>query len=115
MVYCWTSKVIAFAFSSKLYIHSVNETMKYILMFSEPCMLESLNLWSINDPALCPNGCGVSFKGVQRKKNLKKHISYVCGVSPKFQCMFCQKKFKQNDSRKYHMVTFHHQSIQSNF
>jgi hypothetical protein len=66
-----------------------------------------LNVSSKTDPALCPKGCGVSFRGTNRKQNLKKHMIYTCDVSPKFQCKLCQKKFKHKQSWKYHIFSVH--------
>ncbi|XP_050536206.1 uncharacterized protein LOC126902682 [Daktulosphaira vitifoliae] len=70
-------------------------------------VLNLLNIASRNDPAFCPKGCGHSYKGNDRKRNLKKHIIYACGVSPKFDCIFCSKKFFRKHTLKCHLLTIH--------
>lgn len=72
-------------------------------------MIKLLNEAIENDPALCPNGCGRSYKGVYRKQNLKHHMIYVCGVNPQFKCTYCQKQLRHNQSLIYHMATVHKQ------
>lgn len=64
-----------------------------------------------NDPALCPNGCGHSYKGTDRKHNLKKHMVYACGVNPKFQCDVCFKKFVRKQTLKFHLHAKHNRSL----
>lgn len=66
-----------------------------------------LNKASRNDPAFCPNGCGRSYKGPERKGNLKKHMMYACGVNPQFNCMFCSKQLRYKHSLQYHLATVH--------
>ncbi|VVC28709.1 Zinc finger C2H2-type [Cinara cedri] len=41
-------------------------------------MIKLLNEACKKDPAFCPNSCGRSYKGVQRKGNLKHHMIYAC-------------------------------------
>lgn len=53
-------------------------------------MKKFLNIASRCDPAFCPNGCGRSYKGTERKSNLKRHLKYSCGKNPKFKCIVCQ-------------------------
>lgn len=72
-------------------------------------MNESLKSASVSDPAFCPNGCGRSYKGTQRKNNLKKHMMYTCGVNPQFKCTFCPKGFRYKHSLQYHIVSAHQQ------
>ncbi|XP_022182823.1 uncharacterized protein LOC111042501 [Myzus persicae] len=67
-------------------------------------MNKLLNMASENDPAFCPNGCGHSYKGTERKSNLKRHLKQSC---PKFQCTVCHKKYKKKASLLYHMMTIH--------
>lgn len=74
-------------------------------MFSEKN--KSLNEACENNPAFCPNGCGRSYKGSERKKSLKKHMIYTCGVNPQFTCVFCPKEFRYKNSLKYHMMSVH--------
>lgn len=70
-------------------------------------MAKLLNKASENDPAFCPKGCGRSYKGTTRKGNLKKHLMYVCGVGPQFNCTICQKQLRHNNSLQYHLATVH--------
>jgi len=70
-------------------------------------MNELLNKASKNDPAICPNGCGHEYRGVDRKRNLKKHIIYACGVNPQFQCIICFKKFARKHTLKMHSISVH--------
>lgn len=72
-------------------------------------MIELINEAIKNDPALCPNGCGRSYKGTERKHNLKKHLIYACGVNPKFQCLICFRKFVRKHTLNNHMMTRHKQ------
>lgn len=74
-------------------------------------MIESLNLASLNDPAFCPNGCGRSYRGMDRRNSLKTHMIYKCGVNPKFKCVVCQKELRYKNSLQYHMVSAHKQFI----
>ncbi|VVC28711.1 Zinc finger C2H2-type [Cinara cedri] len=53
---------------------------------------------------VCPNLCGRSYK---RMEHLKRHISYECGVEPKYKCHVCQRKFVYNFSMKKHMGLVH--------
>lgn len=70
-----------------------------------------LNIACKNNPAFCPNGCGHSYKGTERKKNLKKHMIYSCDVHPQFKCTFCQKELRYKHSLQYHLATVHSQII----
>lgn len=70
-------------------------------------MNKALNTASENDPAFCPNECGRSYKGEQRKHNLKKHMIYTCGVNPKFKCTFCPRRFRSKQSLLYHIGSTH--------
>lgn len=72
-------------------------------------MLDILNMASENDPAFCPNGCGHSYKGTERKHNLKKHLIYACGVNPKFECLICFRKFVRKHTLKHHLLALHNQ------
>ncbi|VVC28707.1 Zinc finger C2H2-type [Cinara cedri] len=65
-------------------------------MFTENYMNGLLNEAIRNDPALCPNGCGRSYKGIHRKGILKHHLIYTCGVNPQFKCIICKKQFRHN-------------------
>lgn len=52
----------------------------------------------------CPNGCGRSYYGGNRKHNLKRHLKYACGTNPQFNCTFCRKQYKHKRSLKNHLV-----------
>lgn len=77
------------------------------VIFSENNMLGILNKACNNDPAICPNACGHSFRGTERKGNLKKHLLYTCGVNPQFKCIVCHKRMRRMQSLRYHMATAH--------
>lgn len=66
---------------------------------------------SENDPAFCPYGCGHLYKGAKRKRSLKKHILYSCGVNPQFECMICNKKLRHKYTLHLHMTKMHPQNI----
>lgn len=55
----------------------------------------------------CPNNCGHSYTGDYRKKNLKRHLIFECGVEPQFQCSFCHKRFRHKSSMKSHLLLIH--------
>lgn len=59
----------------------------------------------------CPSGCGRSYKGRNRKNNLKHHLKYVCGINPQFNCKFCGKQFKHKRSLQNHLATIHQEKI----
>jgi len=64
-----------------------------------------------NDPAFCPNGCGRSYKGQERKGSLKKHMMYSCGVHPQFKCIFCSKQLRYKQTLQYHLMNIHQQKM----
>lgn len=74
-------------------------------------MTKLINAACKNNPAFCPNNCGRSYKGTERKNNLKKHLVYACGVNPQFQCIICQKKFTYKSSLKGHLLMVHRQIL----
>lgn len=59
------------------------------------------------DRLYCPNNCGRSYVGYQRKSNLKRHLMTACGVEPKFQCPICYKKYSQKSTMKTHRILVH--------
>jgi len=63
------------------------------------------------DSLSCPNGCGRSYTGANRKNNLKHHLNYACGINPQFYCKFCGKQFRQKRSLQYHLATIHKKYI----
>jgi len=52
---------------------------------------------------MCPK-CGV--KSYKYKKDLNRHLKLECGVSPKFTCGICGKKYKRKETLKQH-ATIH--------
>lgn len=62
-----------------------------------------------NDPAFCPYGCGHVYRGHTRKRTLKKHMMYSCGVNPQFECTICHKKLRHKYTLHLHMVKIHRQ------
>ncbi|KAL5234361.1 hypothetical protein ACI65C_001771, partial [Semiaphis heraclei] len=52
------------------------------------------------DPAICPNGCGHFYRGINRKKLLRRHMVYECGVPSKFKCPICSKRFTRKSNMK---------------
>jgi len=76
-------------------------------------MNELLNMASENDPAFCPNRCGHSYNGKERKKNLKKHLIYACGQNPQFQCVICSRKFARKHTLKSHLLSIHKRNYNS--
>lgn len=62
------------------------------------------------DSLFCPSGSGRSYKGRNRKHNLKRHLKYSCGLKPQFNCTFCGKLFKHKLWLQYHLVTVHQEN-----
>jgi len=60
------------------------------------------------DRLYCQNNCGRYYVGKNRKSNLKRHLTYQCGVDPKFGCRMCQKRFTNKHSMKMHALNIHH-------
>lgn len=70
--------------------------------------MTKLDAISILNPAICPNiNCMRKYKGMHRKKLLKRHLMYECGVPRQFRCFECQREFAQNYSLKKHMAIVH--------
>lgn len=76
-------------------------------------MNELINKASEFNPAFCPNGCGHSYNGTERKKNLKKHLLYACGQNPQFQCTVCSRKFVRKHTLKRHLLSIHKKILNS--
>lgn len=70
-------------------------------------LLSQLDAYVVDDPALCPNGCGHRYKGKWRKYNLKSHLLYECGVPRQFRCHLCHKSFSQKTTLKMHVAKIH--------
>lgn len=78
--------------------------IKYInelIMFLDPDTIDNIHRLP------CPNDCGHSYTGTYRKKNLKRHLMFECGVEPQFQCPICQKRFSHKSNLKKHVVLVH--------
>lgn len=72
------------------------------------CWIKQLDALAKSDPAKCPNvNCMRKYNGMQRKKLLKRHLMYECGVPKQFRCFECSKEFVQNYSLKKHMMFVH--------
>lgn len=82
--------------------------MYFILLFSESscAWLTQLDELAQLDPAYCPN-CDKMYNGQYRKRHLRQHLVYECGVLPKFRCFFCSKRFARNWQLKCHSVKIH--------
>lgn len=59
------------------------------------------------DRIYCPNQCGHSYMGTSRKKNLRRHMMFDCGIEPQFQCPLCSKRFSQKCGMKLHGLRIH--------
>lgn len=70
-------------------------------LFIDYCIIEQYNRIH------CPKNCGRSYKGDSRKKNLRRHLLFECGVEPQFQCSFCPKQFRRNSTMKSHVAIIH--------
>lgn len=69
--------------------------------------LANLDVFAKNDPAKCPKNCGRSYKGTHRKKVLRRHLVYECGVERKFMCTICFRRFSQKYYLSTHMGSVH--------
>lgn len=56
------------------------------------------------DRYICPYRCGRTYKN---KSGVSKHLTYECGVEPKFKCHVCNKKFPQKSRMKKHIINVH--------
>eukprot|EP00102_Acyrthosiphon_pisum_P025208 XP_016662418.1 PREDICTED: uncharacterized protein LOC107884551 isoform X2 [Acyrthosiphon pisum] len=70
-------------------------------------LLSKLETIVVDDPAVCPNGCGHKYKGKWRKYNLKSHLMYGCRVPRQFRCNICCRTFVQKVSLKTHVAKVH--------
>lgn len=61
----------------------------------------------IPNPVNCPNGCGRFYSGHLRKGNLNRHLNLECGVSRKFECRYCWKRFARKNELKKHCNRIH--------
>ncbi|XP_026814602.1 sex determination protein fruitless-like isoform X32 [Rhopalosiphum maidis] len=69
--------------------------------------LANLDFFAKDDPAKCPKNCGRSYKGIHRKKVLRRHLVYECGVERKFMCNICFRRFSQKYYLSTHLGTVH--------
>lgn len=84
--------------------------LKYLKYFLE-YWLENLNLIAKDDPVKCPKNCGRSYTGTHRKKVLRRHLVYECGVERKFMCNICFRRFSQKYYLSSHMGTVHRMTM----
>jgi len=47
------------------------------------------------------------YKGLDHKRNLKKHLIYACGVNSQLQCILYLKKFARKHTLKVHSISVH--------
>lgn len=59
------------------------------------------------DPLYCQNNCGRYYTGKKRKSSLKRHITYECGIDPKFKCIYCPRRFTVKTNMKRHVLLIH--------
>lgn len=52
----------------------------------------------------CPNNCGRNYNA---KRSVMRHLRNECGVSKKFSCPFCPKKFSYNNDMCLHAAIVH--------
>lgn len=76
---------------------------------NEPMILLEMD----SDQAVCPNNCGHSYKGINRKKLLRRHMVYECGTPSKFGCPICMKRFTRKSNMKTHVTVVHNVRMQS--
>lgn len=90
--------------------HVINKTSSILfsLAVTNLYWIAKLDALSQSNPAMCPNvNCMRKYNGMQRKKLLKRHLMYECGVPKQFRCFECNKKFAKNYSLKQHMINVH--------
>lgn len=63
-----------------------------------------LTLESNTGRYVCPNNCGRTYKN---KSGVVQHLTYECGIEPKFECHVCNKKFAQKSRKRSHMIAIH--------
>jgi len=76
---------------------------------------ELLERCAMSDPAICPSGCGHFYKGINRKKLLRRHMVYECGTPSKFKCPICTKRFTRKSNMRTHVIHIHNTSIWSKY
>ncbi|KAE9535059.1 hypothetical protein AGLY_008351 [Aphis glycines] len=85
--------------NGKYYIHDLKHYDAILVIKILPKRFENIDGFTTNyvnqtfgkDSLSCPNGCGRSYTGANRKNNLKHHLNYACGINPQFYCKFCVK------------------------
>lgn len=100
-------------FSIALFYISIQYDLILILFFiffflvKEDNFNNQLNALAVINPVECPNECGRSYKGLRKKRPLKRHLLYECGKPPQFQCMVCSKRFTNKNSMQYDLAAIH--------
>ncbi|XP_060535604.1 zinc finger protein 626-like [Cylas formicarius] len=51
--------------------------------------------------------CRRCCKAYKNQTTLSRHVHHECGVSPKYRCSVCGKKFQRRDSLKHHIDRLH--------
>jgi len=90
-----------------LYIYNASTNFKNNLIVILGYWLANLDFFAKDDPAKCPKNCGRSYKGIHRKKVLRRHLVYECGVERKFMCNICFRRFSQKYYLSTHLGTVH--------
>lgn len=106
MIYFYIASIIL-----TLLLITILLNLRFVLLdFINSYWITRLDDISKLNPAVCPNiNCMRQYKGEQRKKLLKRHLIYECGVPKQFKCFQCHKEFAQKYSLKKHMVIVHRQ------
>eukprot|EP00102_Acyrthosiphon_pisum_P025206 XP_016662416.1 PREDICTED: putative transcription factor ovo-like protein 3 isoform X3 [Acyrthosiphon pisum] len=52
----------------------------------------------------CPRSCGRSYS---RKNNMKRHLTFECGVPKLFMCSYCGRDFTYRSNLKIHIYSIH--------
>lgn len=74
------------------------------MLFNLQFMFLFLETQSLIKRFECPKKCGRSYK---RKQYVDRHLKYECGVSPKYHCSICERKFAYPVSLNKHYVLVH--------
>lgn len=83
---------------------------EFILLFSEseydPNM-SRLDILALNDPVICPMGCGKKFEGPTRNHGIKQHIYSECGLEVIHRCKECSLDFCSTAMYHLHKIRKH--------
>lgn len=104
----------------KQYLHNTRMRFVYVIRIYIFVYINSITFTGLSDyrqtaaaaarPAelvVCPNGCGRHYVGAYSKYNLKKHLTFECGVEPMFSCPVCLRRFTRKEGLKRHMKLVH--------